>query len=417
MKRRCVITGIGALTPCGLGHKILWDNVSAGRSAAKVLSNIWSGSTPVKIGAEVIDFNPSIFISQKLARRLDRSAQFALVASDLAISDSGLNISSAIPERCGVFDGSSMSALGVILDQYCKYLLGDQSRRGPRMLICGMCGNSSASLSLKYGFKGPAITLSQGSVSSSSAIGWGLKAIQNGELDFVLAGGTEAPIHKDLMVLFANSGVLSRKNDDPAGACRPFAKDRDGFVLGEGAVYLALEELEHAINRNANIYCELVGFAENTDAYHATAPDPKAAMLSLAIKQALNNGKIKPGDIGYINLHGTATRFNDLSESRAISNIFGAIDTQPLCGSTKPVTGHLLGACGAVEAAIVSISIKNQEVPLTLNCYPRDPFCEINCFNGTARHASFSAALSINSSFGGRNCCLVFKRYQTDSLI
>ncbi len=410
MKRRCVITGLGALTPCGIGHKALWEDVTSCKSAAKTISAFSPNGTPVKIAAEIRDFDPSKFIAPKLARRLDRSAQFALVASDLAISDSGLDTNFIDPERCGVIDGSSMNTLGIILKQHAEYLQGDHSRGGPTMLIYGMCGNSSASLSLKYGFRGPAITLSHGSVSSTSAIGWGLKAIQNGELDFVLAGGTEAPIQKDLMVPFSNAGILSRRNDDPAGACRPFAADRDGFVLGEGAAYLAIEELEHAIKRNANIYCELAGFAENTDAYHPTSPDPEAAMLSKAIFQAIENSGVTSNNIGYINLHGTATISNDLSESRAISNVFGSIDSQPLCGSTKSVTGHLLGACGAVEAAIVAISIKSQVVPPTLNCYPRDPLCDINCFNGASRSVSLSAALSVNSSFGGRNCCLAFKR-------
>lgn len=412
--RRVVISGLGTVTACGIGWESLWDAVSGGRSHVDFLTRFALDDLPVRIAAEVNGFDPLSHMSHRSARRLDRSGQFALAAARLALEDGGLDNSSYEAERCGVIDGSSLNSLGAALERQREYMLGNKKKGGPETLIFGMPGNSSSAICLEFGFKGAAATLSHGSVSSTSALGWGLRSIQEGDMDIVISGGTETPIYPEIFIPFANSRVLSRSNGNPAAACKPFASDRDGFALGEGAVYCVLEELQHAIDRNATIYCELSGFAENSDSYHHTAPDPEGKMLSYAILAALKDAGSDLPDVGYVNLHGTATRINDLSESKAVRRIFGERESQPRIGSTKPVAGHLLGACGALEAAVIALALKNQYIPPTLNCYPADELCGVNCSNGTGYSEELSLAVSTNSSFGGRNCCLVFKRHEPE---
>lgn len=418
MKRKVVITGIGSVSAAGVGTDVLWTAAAAGKSLIERIASQDTPGTKAFIGGKVKDFCAADHMDRKSARRLDLSGQFALAAGSLAVEDSGV-ASAPDSERIdyAVIDGSGVGALGKALEQYHDLLDGVRGIAGPMMLVCGMAGSSSAVLARRYGFRGKALTVSLGSVSSASAIGLALRAIQYNEYDVVLSGGTEAPLHEAILGPFSRAGVLSRNIDDPSGACKPFAKDRDGIVIGEGAAYLVLEELNHALSRGAKIYCEVAGFSENTDALHPTAPDPEAFMLTRAIRSSLAEASIDKSAVGYINLHGTGTILNDATESCAVRETFGAREKQPRVNSTKPISGHLIGASGAVEAIIVSQSLQKQIIPPNVNSNPLDPKCEINLCGDSIERTSLEAALSVNVSFGGRNTCLAFKRYDINQYV
>lgn len=410
MKRQAVITGIGAVTACGIGRQALWQCVSEGRSAIGVWPEAEPAGLPVRFAAQVDEFDPSRYVARNWIRRLDRSAQFAVAAATLACDDARLAATQGLRDRAGVFDGTSLGSLGLLVTQMRKSLGGESVAHSPMLLVCGMSGNSSGVIAMQFGLRGPAVTVSHGSVSSTTAIGLGLRAIERGDLDLALVGGTEAPLFVDVMRPFAAAGVLSRRGGVPGEACRPYAADRDGFVPGEGAVYLLLEEQQHARARGAEWYGRLAGFAETCDAFHPTTPDPEGHMLATAITRALEDAAVSPNDVGYANLHGTATAAGDLAECRAIRRLFPNNDSRLLCGSTKPVTGHLLGACGAVEAAIVAMALRHQKIPPSLNSTPRDTDCDLPCAGPRGMLSTLRAAISINSSFGGRNGGLVFHR-------
>lgn len=411
MKQRVVVTGIGAVTAVGNGIEILWEAATNGISGVSSLNGEFGQDLPTQIAARADQFDARDFMDRKIARRLDRSAQFALASGRMAVEDSGIiNGNNFDSDDCGVIDGSALGSLSNVLDQHLGLVNGVRRQAGPMMLIGGMAGNSSAAIAQEFKLRGRAITVAHGSVSSACAIGLGLRTIQEGELSIVVAGGTEAPIHPHILGPFSRAGVLSRQNSRPAEACRPFAIDRDGFVLGEGAAYLVLEELNHAIKRDAHIYCELSGYAENNDASHPTSPDPEAVMLSRAILSSVAEAGLELEDIGYINLHGTGTTHNDLVECRAMSNVFGCVESQPPVGSTKPIVGHLIGASGGLEAALVVMAIEKETLPPSINCNPLDPECEINCSEKTVYDVPLESALSVNISFGGRNTCLAFNK-------
>ncbi len=410
MKRRVVITGIGSVTAAGIGAADLWRAAVTGSSCVRNLNGRLSESLPVRIGAAVENFDPCDYMESKSARRLDLSGKYALVAGSLAVSDSELeDLSESERTTVAVFDGSALGALAMALDQHTALMSGVRNQAGPLMLVCGMTGTSSAAIARRFGFKGQALTVSHGSVSSACAIGMAFRAIVNGETDIVISGGTEAPFHDSIVGPFARSGVLSCQNDQPSRACKPFAIGRDGIALGEGGAYLVLEEYLHAIRRDAKIYCELVGFSENNDAYHPTKPDPDAVMLTRAIKQVLSEASIDPRQVGYVNLHGTGTLYNDRVEALAVNNVFGERSRQPISGSTKPITGHLIGASGAVETIIAALALRNGIAPPSVNCLPRDPECNIKCYKCMHELREMEYALSVNISFGGRNTALLFR--------
>lgn len=411
-KHRVVITGIGALTPCGVGWEQLWQSVLTAKSAIGPITSFDPEDLPVSFDAEVRDFKIDNFVTSKSGLRLDRSAQLALAAGQLAICDAAPNPARLDRFRCGVFDGSSLGPLAALLKEHRGYLGGERCRGGPGSLISGMTGNSSATLAEHFDMHAVAETLSLGSVSSTTAIGRAFEAVQRGELDFALGGGCEAPLCREIMLPFIKAGVLSRRAGEPAAACRPFAADREGFVMGEGAAYLALESLDHALARESRIYCELIGFAQTVDAFHPTTPDPSGSFVALAIANCLANAARKPSEVGYVNLHGTATPQNDLAEAAAFKLAFG--DSQPWCGSTKPITGHLLGACGAVELAITALALKFDLLPPSLNSEPRDPQCSLRIVTEDSVSQPLSLALTINNSFGGRNSAVALQKYITN---
>ncbi len=412
IKHRVVITGIGALTPCGVGWEQLWKSAITAKSANVPISRFDPQGLQVSFAAEIQSFNLADFVVSKRGLRLDRSAQFALSAGQLAFSDASVNLARLNRYRCGVFDGTSLSALASLLEEHRGYLNGQRCRGGPGTLVSGMTGNSSAALAEQFDLHSVSETLALGSVSSTAAIGRAFGALQRGELDLALAGGCEAPLCREIMLPFDKAGVLSRRSGDPAAACRPFAADRDGFVMGEGAVYLVLEDLDHALAREAKIYCEIVGFAQTVDAFHPTTPAPSGTFMAHAVSSCLQNAGRKAADVDYVNLHGTATLHNDRAETAALNLAFG--DNQPWCGSTKPITGHLLGACGAVETAISALAVKFDLLPQSLNASPRDPQCDLKLVRDNVISGPMTLALNINNSFGGRNCALALQKYITN---
>jgi 3-oxoacyl-[acyl-carrier-protein] synthase II len=311
--------------------------------------------------------------------------------------------------RTGIFDGTSLGSINSNLSQQRAMIESPSARVSPSALLKGMTGSSSGDVALHFHLHGPAVTFSMGSVSSSYAIGYAFRKIKMNELDVAFAGGAEAPLSKEIVSLFSTAHLLSTDNDAPGAACKPFDVHRNGFVMGEGGAMLILEELHGALKRGARIYAEIAGFGESTDAYHQTTPDPDGCMIVDAMKSAMKEANIHPCEVQYINAHGTATQFNDAAEAKAIERIFNEPGRTLAVSSTKPVTGHLLGACGAVELAVSSLAVFHQWIPPTMNL--TEPECSLDCVPQHGRSCTINVAMSNNYSFGGRNSSLVIKRF------
>lgn len=411
MERRVVITGIGVAAPGGVGHEELWSRIHLGVSAAERLDELGDDRLSVQMGATVKNFDPADYLDRKQISRTERCTQFALASAELAYHDSELSIDPEASRRAGVFDGTSLGSINANLTQQRTMIEAPSARVSPSVLLKGMTGSSSGDVALHFHLNGPSVTFSMGSVSSSYAIGYAYRKIKSNELDIAFAGGSEAPLSKEIIALFSSAHLLSTDNDNPANACKPFDLHRDGFVMGEGGATLILEELEQALKRGAHIYAEIAGFGENTDAYHETTPEPEGMMIAEAMRSAMHEANVQPCDVQYINAHGTATRFNDTAETKAIRRVFATCRKDLAISSTKPNTGHLLGACGALELAITSLALYDQWIPPTLNLRDPEPDCTFDCVPGCGRSSVLTAALSNNYSFGGRNASLLLKRF------
>ncbi|MCI0330297.1 MAG: beta-ketoacyl-[acyl-carrier-protein] synthase family protein [candidate division Zixibacteria bacterium] len=411
MKRRVVITGVGVVAPGGVGKEKFWSRVKEGRPAAGPLTRFESDGLPVKIAAEAADFDPREFLSQRWMSRTERYTQFALAASILAAGDAGLVLEGAATRRAGVFEGTSAGSLSAIFDQHRKFLANGSRPVDPTDLVRGMSGNASGSIALFFHLNGPAVTFSQGCVSSSYAIHYGFRKIQTGELEVAFVGGAEAPISKELFALLSSVRLLSTQNDDPPSACKPFDARRDGIVVGEGGAILILEELNRALKRGAPIYAEVAGVGETTDAYHPTAPEPEGEMIAEAMRRALAEAGLEAEEVDYLNAHGSATRLNDVVETKAIKKAFGASAQKLPVSSTKATTGHLLGACGALELAACALAMKEGWLPPTANFEVADPSCDLDYIPRRGRAARIRAAMSNTFSFGGRNASVVIKAF------
>ncbi len=409
--RRVVITGIGVTVPGGIGTGQLWNHIRNGVSAAGVVDGFREEHLPVQIGAEVKNFDPAEFLDRKSVLRTERCTQFALASAELAYHDAGCTMDSTTSGRTGVFDGTSLGSINSNLSQQRAMLEAPSARVSPSALLKGMTGSSSGDVALHFHVHGPAVTFSMGSVSSSYAIGYAFRKIKMNELDVAFAGGAEAPISKEIISLFSTAHLLSTDNDCPATACKPFDVHRNGFVMGEGGAMMILEELQQALKRGARIYAEVVGFGESTDAYHQTTPDPEGNMIVDAMEAAMKEANIRACEVQYINAHGTATQFNDTAEAKAIERVFSESSHSPAVSSTKPITGHLLGACGAVELAITSLALYHQWIPPTMNLTEPEPACSLDCVPQHGRSCTINIAMSNNYSFGGRNSSLVIKRF------
>ena len=412
MSRRVVITGMGVISPVGVGLDTYWNNLTSGQSGIVPVTKFDTTDCPVKIGGEVpTDFNPEDFLDKKEIKRLDNFSIYALIAADEAIRHAGLEDGIPDMDRFGVVVGSGVGGL-LTMEEQNKRLLRRGSRGvSPLFIPMYILDIAAGHISMKWGLKGPNYAVVSACATGTTAIGDALRHIQYGDADIIIAGGTEACITPIAYAGFANMKALSRRNDEPEKASRPFEADRDGFVMGEGAGLVILEELEHAQQRGAKIHAELIGYGATADAYHITAPAPGGEGAMRAMKRAVNDGAVEPEDVDYINAHGTSTPFNDKNESQAIKTLFGEHAYKLNVSSTKSMTGHLLGAAGGIEAIAAVMAIKENMIPPTINYETPDPECDLNYTPNNAVEKSVSVALSNTFGFGGHNAVLLFREW------
>lgn len=409
-KRRVVITGIGAVTPVGNDAETSWKNILAGVSGIGPVTRVNADEYPAKVAAELKDFNIEDFVDRKEARKMDRFTHYAVAASLMAVKDADLEINDQNADRIGVWIGSGIGGMETFEQQYENFQKRGYRRVSPffvPMLIPDMAtGQVSISLGAR-GFNSCTVTAC---ATGTNSIGDAFKVIQRGDADVMVSGGAEAPITKMSFAGFCANTALST-NQDPLKASRPFDKNRDGFVMGEGAGIVVLEDLDHALARGAKIYAEIVGYGATGDAYHITAPAPEGEGGARAMKMALNDAGLNPNDIGYINAHGTSTDYNDKFETMAIKSVFGEHAYKLSISSTKSMTGHLLGAAGGIEAIFTALAIKEGILPPTINYETPDPDCDLDYVPNEARKQEIQAALSNSLGFGGHNATIALKKY------
>lgn len=411
MERRVVITGVGMVTPLGTGTEKTWKGLLEGRSGIRRITQFDSAVFPCQIAGEVSDFEIDKFIEIKEQKKMDRFIHLGVAAATMAMEDSKLKITKDNAEKVGVLVGSGIGGLSTI-ERYHKVIL----ERGPKkispffipMLIINL---ASGQIAIRFGVKGPNSAVATACASGTHSIGDALRIIQRGEADAMIAGGTESVITPLGVGGFTAMRALSTRNNEPERASRPFDRDRDGFVMGEGAGMLILEEMEYALNRGARIYAEIIGYGMTGDAYHLTTPSPDGEGAARCMLAALMDSKIRPEEVDYINAHGTSTKYNDELETSAIKKIFGKHAYKLAISSTKSMTGHLLGASGGVEGAICALSIFNKVVPPTINLDNPDPECDLDYVPHKTRALDMNIAMSNSFGFGGTNACIVFRKY------
>jgi 3-oxoacyl-[acyl-carrier-protein] synthase II len=408
--RRVAITGIGAITPIGTGRDALWAGIRAERSAVRSMSRFDPSIFRSHNAAEVNDFSADDHIESKRAKRLDRFGQFSVAAAKMAMADSGIRLEAENRERIGAMMGTALGGIGYAEEQLGNFLTGGLRAVDATLALAVFGGASSCNIAIEFGVSGPNSTNAMSCASGSMAIGEAFRQIRHGYADVMIAGGAEAPLAPLCFGAFALIRAMSTRNDDPARASRPFDKDRDGFVMGEGSVVLILEEWDRAVSRGAKIYAEVIGYGTTNDAHHMTAPLPTGAQAARAMRMALDDAQVGAGEIGYINAHGSATPLNDPSETLAIKQVFGDhARTVPISG-TKGYYGHALGASGAFEAAICALAIDREWLPPTVNHDTPDPACDLDYIPRTGRAARVEHVLSNSFGFGGINAALVFRR-------
>jgi len=412
MKNRVVVTGYGVVSPVGNDVDTFWESLITGKSGVGLITAFDTTEYPVKIAAEVKNFNPADYMDRKEIKRTDRFVQFAIAASRMAIERAGLEINDENRNRVGVYIGSGIGGLTTLEEQH-RILLEKGPRRVSPFFIPMMIANmASGQVSIVLGAKGPNSTAVTACASATHSIGEAFHAIQLGKADVMITGGTEATILPLAVAGFCNAKALSTRNDEPEKACRPFDKDRDGFVMGEGCGIIILESLEHAKKRGAKIYAEMIGFGMSGDAYHLTQPAPEGEGAARAMACALADAGIKPEDVSYINAHGTSTEYNDKYETMAIKQVFGEHAYKVAVSSTKSMTGHLLGAAGGIEAVACVKAIEEQIIPPTINYETPDPECDLDYVPNQARKAEVKVAMSNSLGFGGHNATIIFKKYE-----
>lgn len=410
-KRRIVITGLGAVTPLGLDVKSSWQAILEGKSGVGYITHFDTATYPVKIAAEVKGFDPTNYIESKEVKKMDRFIHFAIAATQMAIEDSRLIIDKENPEKIGVVIGSGMGGLPAI-EYYHKLILEKGWKRvSPFFIPMVIINLAAGQISIKYGLKGPNLAVTTACASGNHAIGEAFRMIEYGDADIIIAGGAEAVITPMAVAGFSVMRALSTRNDEPEKASRPFDVDRDGFVMGEGAGIIILEELEHALNRGAKIYAELIGYGMSSDAYHITAPAREGEGGARCMKMALNDAGIDPKEIDYINAHGTSTKQGDELETQAIKTVFGEHAYKLCVTSTKSMTGHLLGAAGGVEAIFTILSIYENVVPPTINLDNPDPECDLDYVPYKMRKKEINYAMTNSFGFGGTNASLIFRKF------
>lgn len=409
--RRVVVTGLGCITPIGNNKDDFWSSLLLGKSGAKPIEHFDVSNMSVKFSASVNDFDTDKYFDSKELRKYDVFMQYGLAAGIDAIEDSNLTSSKADPSKIGVSIGSGIGGLPNIENTRMVYEKSGPRRISPFFVPASIINMISGNLSIKYGFKGPNLSIVTACTTGTHNIGEGLRQIQYNHADVMVCGGAEMATSPLGVGGFAAARALSTRNDDPESASRPWDRDRDGFVLGDGAGVLVLEELEHARNRDAKIYAEVIGYGMSADAYHMTLPSENGEGATRCMDLAIKDAKIKPKDIQYINAHGTSTPAGDIIEATAIQNLFSD-NSNLVINSTKSMIGHLLGAAGGVEAIVTVLSIYNQKIHPTINIENQDPSCNLDFCKEGSRDHSISAALSNSFGFGGTNGSLVFSRFK-----
>ena len=412
MKKRVVITGLGCVTPVGTGKDDFWVNIKSGVSGIDKITRFDYTNYQTQIAGEVKDFTPEDYISKKELKKMDRFTQFAMVASKLAVADSELDLNNIDGNRMGTVIGTGIGGVETIETQH-KNLLEKGNRRVSPFFIPMMIGNMAAGqVAIEFGAKGPSTNICTACASGTNSVGDAFKIIQRGDADIMIAGGTEAAVAEFAVAGFCNMKAMSTNNDNPQKASRPFDKDRDGFVMGEGCGILILEELESAIKRNAKIYAEIVGYGMTSDAYHITTPAENGEGAARSMQMAINDAGIEPEKIDYINAHGTSTYYNDLYETMAIKSVFGENAKNVSISSTKSMTGHLLGASGAIEAIVCALAIKDNFVPPTINLENPGEGMDLDYTPNKGKERTINYALSNSLGFGGHNATIVLKKYE-----
>ena len=407
-KRRVVITGLGIISPVGIGISTVWQNIVAGKSGITRITHFDASAMASQVAGEVKDFDVTQFLSAKDARRMDKFIHFGLVAGMEAFKDSGLEVTEQNAERIGVNIGSGIGGLPMIEDTHNDYLASGPRKISPFFIPGTIINMISGNLSVMYGLKGPNLAMVSACTTGTHCIGESARIIEYGDADVMVAGGSEATISALAVGGFASARALSTRNDDPATSSRPWDKDRDGFVIGEGAGVMVLEEYEHAKARGAKIYAELAGYGMSGDAYHITSPNtdgPKRSMLN-----ALRNAGLNPDQVQYVNAHGTSTPLGDKNETDAIKLAFGDHAYKLPVNSTKSMTGHLLGGAGGIESVFCALAVHHQISPPTINIFEQDPECDLDYCANTARDMKIDVAVNNNFGFGGTNGSLVFRK-------
>lgn len=410
--RRVVVTGLGALTPVGNDVPTMWANLIAGKSGAAPITLFDTTRFKTKFACEVKDFDPAAILGKKDARRMDRFTQFAVACAKEALEDSKLAVTPDNAPRIGVMFGTGIGGISTIVNQVEEMNARGPERVSPFLVPMMLPDTASGQIAIQFGLKGPNLCPVSACATGSHAIGEAAEWIRRGVADAVVAGSAEAAIIPIALAGFNNMTAISTRNEAPEKASRPFDKDRDGFVCGEGAGVLILEELEHATARGAKIYAEVVGYGSSADAYHITAPEENGTGAAQAMTMALEQAGLQPHQIDYINAHGTSTPLNDKSETAAIKRVFGEAAYDVPISSTKSMTGHLLGAAGAVEGVIVSKVITEGIIPPTINYETPDPNCDLNYTPNTARRKQVNTVMSNSFGFGGHNAVVILRRYQ-----
>jgi 3-oxoacyl-[acyl-carrier-protein] synthase II len=409
-RRRVVVTGIGAITPIGLGVEGLWAGLQGRRSAIRAITRFDPSAFKSRIAGEVDDFHPTDHIEERRARRLDRYSQFAIAAARMALADAGLDPRREDCDRVGAMMGTALGGVAYGESQYHAFLTEGPRAVDPALALTVFAGAASCNIAIEFGCTGPNATNGMSCASGAIGIGEGYRAIARGEADVMIAGGAEAPLAPLCFGAFSIIRAMSTRNDDPGHASRPFDADRDGFVMAEGATVLILEDRDRALARGAPIYVEVCGYGLTNDAYHMTAPRPDGSQAARCMRNALAEAGVAPGEVGYINAHGSSTPLNDPTETSSIKQVFGDHAYRVALSGTKGYYGHALGASGAFEAAICALASKRRWFPPTVNLERPDPACDLDHVTGEGRRMDPEYVLSNSFGFGGINAALVFRR-------
>ncbi len=412
MKRRVVITGMGAITPLGIGVRDFWQGLITGRTGIDLVKRIDVSELPTQVAGEVKGFEPSQYIDKKEARRMDRFTQFAVAAAQMAVENAEVDLVKVGQDRVGVVIGSGIGGMETLEEQMEVKRQKGPGRVSPFFVPMMITNMAAGQIAITFGVTGPNITVVTACASATNAIGEAFKMIQNGVADLVITGGTEAAITPMAFAGFCSMRAMSRCNDDPRKASRPFEQTRDGFVMGEGAGLVILESLELAQKRKAQIYAEMLGYGSSADAYHITAPVPGGVGAAKAMAAALRDADLQPEEIDYINAHGTSTELNDKYETMAIKKVFREHASKLAVSSTKSMTGHLLGAAGGIEAIATALTLYHDIIPPTINYEQPDPECDLDYVPNTARKMRVKYALSNSLGFGGHNATVLLGKFE-----